>query len=425
MRLCSLIVTGLAVFALAACDEYQGLTPDPAKLHYPLGVAVHPDGRFVYVLSTNFDGKYRIDEGGTVSVIDTQSGTIKEGPTVRVASFGGQLQFSRPTADGPGQLVATTRGDDALNLLEVSASGDRVWCDGDSSFGALYDLVAAAAPTALTSALGLPPASADDTGANCLVSGLAASPFAVTALRSEWSRPLAGDRWTHWDWWGVGSLAGAVSVIGVPNGDVAKATTVSTTGVAAGTAALVRVGDQLVAAGRYGNQLSVISAAQDGSGAPVALQTTRSITLPFSTTSGAMESRGLAYSEQLGRLFVSINQPTGIATVEVGSDADGGATLAFSGHLPLLGLPTAIALRETADRSLLFVLLQSRDELVVLDAATGQTLSRLLVGNAPSAMAFSPDGASLYISLFGDDALAVVKLDPADPSVVTLDATIR
>ena len=82
-------------------------------------------------------------------------------------------------------------------------------------------------------------------------------------------------------------------------------------------------------------------------------------------------------------------------------------------------------LRETADRSLLFVLLQARDELVVLDAATGQTLSRLLVGDAPSAMALSPDGAALYISLFGDDALAVVKLDPADPSVVTLDATIR
>lgn len=425
MRLCSLIATGFALFALAACDEYEGLSPDAAKLHYPLGVAVHPDGRFVYVLSTNFDGEYRIDQGGTVSIIDTQSRTILDGSTVRLASFGGQLQFTRPTADGPGQLVATTRGDDALNLLEVSATGDRVWCDGDSSFGSLYDLLAAAAPAALTTALGLPPASTDETGTNCLVSGLAPSPFALTALRSEWSRPLASDGWTHWDWWGVGSLSGAVSLVGVPNGDVAKATTVRTTGVAAGTSALVSIGDQLVAAGRYGNQLSVLSAAQDGSGAPVALQTTRSITLPFSTSSGAMESRGLAYSELLKRLFVSINQPAGIATVEVGTDADGGATLAFSGHLPLLGLPTAVTLRETADRSLLFLLLQSRDELLVLDAATSQTLSRLFVGNAPSAMAFSPDGAFLYISLFGDDALAVVKLDPADPSVVTLDATIR
>lgn len=425
MRLCSLIATGVAIFALAACDEYQGLSPDPAKLHFPLGVAVHPDGRYVYVLSTNFDGKYRIDEGGTVSVVDTQSGTILSGPTVRLASFGGQLAFARPTEDGPGQLVATTRGDDALNLLEVSAAGDRVWCDGDGAFDALYDLAAAAAPTALAAALGLPPATGDETGENCKVDGLAASPFALTALRSDWSRPLAGDGWTRWDWWGVGSLAGTVSVVGVPNGDLGKATTVSTTGVAVGTSALVRVRDQLVAAGRYGNQLSVISAVEDGSGAPIALQVARSLTLPFSTTQGAMESRGLEYSERLERLFVSINQPTGIATVEVGSDTDGGATLNYSGLLPLLGSPTAIALRESADRSLLFVLLQARDELVVLDAGTGQTLSRLLVGESPSAMAFSPDGTKLYISLFGEDALAVVALDPADPSVVTLDATIR
>lgn len=425
MRLCTLIATGLALLALGACDEYQGLTPDPAKLHFPLGVAVHPDGRYVYVLSTNFDGKYRIDEGGTVSVVDTQSGTILNGPTVRLASFGGQLDFSRPTEDGPGQLVATTRGDDALNLLEVSAAGDRVWCDGDGAFDRLYDLAAAAAPTALVSALGLPPATGDETGTECKVEGLAASPFVLTALRSDWSRPLAGGSWTRWDWWGVGSLAGTVSVVGVPNGDRDKATTVSTTGVAVGTSALVRVRDQLIAAGRYGNQLSVISAAEDGSGAPVALQVTRSLTLPFSTTAGAMESRGLAYSERLERLFLSINQPAGIATVEVGSDADSGATLAYSGLLPLLGSPTAIALRESADRSLLFALLQARDELVVLDAVTGQTLSRLLVGESPSAMAFSPDGAKLYISLFGEGALAVVALDPADPSVVTLDATIR
>ena len=425
MRLCSLIATGLAALAVSACDEYQGLTPDPAKLHFPLGVAVHPDGRYVYVLSTNFDGKYRIDEGGTVSIVDTETGTILPGPTVRLASFGGQLGFSRPTTDGPGQLVATTRGDDAINLLEVSASGDRIWCDGNSDFGPLFDLTTTAAPTSLSTALGLPPASGDETGDTCRVGGLASSPFALTPLRSEWSRPLDEASWTHWDWWGVGSLSGTVSLVAVPNGDKGRATTVSTTGVAVGTSALVRVRDQLIAAGRYGNQLSVISAAEDGSGAPVALQVTRSLTLPFATASGAMESRGLAYAERLERLFVSINQPAGIATVEVGSDADGGATLTYSGLIPLQGSPTAITLRASAERDLLFVLLQARDELVVLDAATGQTLARLLVGESPSGMAFSPDGTKLYITLFGADALAVVSLDPNDPSAVTLDATIR
>ena len=425
MRLRSLIATGLAAIALAACDEYQGLTQPAGTLHYPLGVAVHPDGRFVYVLSTNFDGKYRIDEGGTVSVVDTDTGTILSTQTVRLASFGGQLAFSRPTVDGPGTLAATTRGDDALNLLEVSADGSRVWCDGNAGFASLYNAAADAAPTGLLAALALPPALGDETGEACRLDGLAASPFALTNLNSGWSRSAAGGSWTHWDYWGVGSLAGAVSLVGVPDGDLGSATKVSTTGVAIGTAAVVAVGDQLVVAGRYGNQLSVISAAEDSAGTPVALQVARTVTLPFSTSAGAMESRGLAYSERLNRLFVSINQPTGIATAEVGSDADGSATLAYSGLFPLRGLPTAIQLVETPDRSLLLVLLQSRDELVVLDASTGQPLSRLFVGDAPSAMALSPDKTRLYISLFGDNALAVVALDPADPSLVTLDATIR
>ena len=425
MRLPPLIVTGLAALALAACDEYEGLTQPAGTLHYPLGVAVHPDGRFVYVLSTNFDGRYRIDEGGTVSVVDTASDAIIGTQTVRLASFGGQLAFSRPSPDGPGTLAATTRGDDSLNLLEVSADGSRVWCDGDAGFADLYNVAASAAPTGLISALGLPPTLGDETGEACRVGGLAASPFALTSLRAAWSRSAAGGEWTHWDWWAVGSLAGAVSLVGVPDGDLSRASSVSTTGVAVGTSAVVAIGNEVVAAGRYGNQLSVISAADDATGQPVALQVARTVTLPFSTSAGAMESRGLAYSERLRRLFVSVNQPTGVATAEVGSDADGVTTLAYSGLFPLRGQPTAVQLLETEDRSLLLVLLQGSDELVVLDAGSGQTLSRLFVGDAPSAMALSPDRTRLYISLFGDNALAVVALDPADPARVTLHATIR
>lgn len=83
----------------------KGISPDPSQMHYPIGIAVHPTGKFLYVVNANFDLAYT---GGSVMVFNTnedQTGvfdingittelktlTMLKDATVEIGSFGAQI----------------------------------------------------------------------------------------------------------------------------------------------------------------------------------------------------------------------------------------------------------------------------------------------------------------------------------------------
>lgn len=75
-------VLGWCLVLLACTAVSPGISPDPSQIHYPVGIAVHPTGRFLYVANSNFDLAYT---GGSVMVFDT-----REDPSnIKVVDVGG------------------------------------------------------------------------------------------------------------------------------------------------------------------------------------------------------------------------------------------------------------------------------------------------------------------------------------------------
>ncbi len=127
-----------------------------------------------------------------------------------------------------------------------------------------------------------------------------------------------------------------------------------------------------------------------------------------------------------------------------------GQALRVTGRIKLAGQPNKMLL--SADQSRLFVACDGSDEVVVIDTATDTVAAvipaslpdvvvpgkRLGKGAAPNGLAFGPGGNTLYVTLGGLNALAVVRLAPGGagelagfvptghyPSAVTVSADGR
>lgn len=76
----------------------------------------------------------------------------------------------------------------------------------------------------------------------------------------------------------------------------------------------------------------------------------------------------------------------------------------------------------------LFVALQTSREVAVVDPALGRELFRFAVGRAPSTLAISADGATLYVGNFMDRTVSVINLGPLVTTgrlAVSTTATVR
>ncbi len=122
-----------SLLSLSCISEYNGISPDPTKIHYPIGLAVHPSGRFLYVANSNFDLAYT---GGTLMVFDTAEDeeitsdllgvkttykTLKQvaGTTVEIGSFAGELLLSRDGRRGYVSIRNDSREGGAIGFSEV------------------------------------------------------------------------------------------------------------------------------------------------------------------------------------------------------------------------------------------------------------------------------------------------------------------
>ena len=64
-----ILLTGLVCVSVSGCgSDEQGINPPQDQLYYPLGMAPHPDGRYLYVSNAVFDRKYN---ASTLMVFDT------------------------------------------------------------------------------------------------------------------------------------------------------------------------------------------------------------------------------------------------------------------------------------------------------------------------------------------------------------------
>ena len=120
-------VAAVTAFAAACADPYVEPLPPRDRLNYPVGLAIHPEGRYLYVVNSNFDTRYREDVGGTLAVVDLQKRELRPEASPFLPSFGGMIELSR---DGTRAYIAT-RNQNAVVSLSVSPRGATVYCQDD------------------------------------------------------------------------------------------------------------------------------------------------------------------------------------------------------------------------------------------------------------------------------------------------------
>ncbi len=106
-------------------DDGTARTSDFRPLYFPIGIATHPDGRYLFIANAGFDRRYN---AGTISVYDTLTGTFSPDLAVTIGLFAGDLVAGRtpPSEEGgepgPVQLFVATR--DKSELWRVVVAED-------------------------------------------------------------------------------------------------------------------------------------------------------------------------------------------------------------------------------------------------------------------------------------------------------------
>lgn len=123
--LCGFGLIALSLLGLGCGDPFIEPLPPRDRIHWPIGLEVHPDGRYLYVVNTNFDTRYREDVGGTVSVIDLESLSLLPTNGPFIPSFGGMLKLNARAS----KAYVAIRSENQLLALDVSSDGSTVACE--------------------------------------------------------------------------------------------------------------------------------------------------------------------------------------------------------------------------------------------------------------------------------------------------------
>lgn len=109
----------LTALLLGACGVPEtGVPPPHDELYFPVGLAAHPDGRYLYVANAGFDRRYN---AGTLMVFDTYTRRLLPEATVETGLFAGELLVARfgqlwLDLDAPDAVVAGGGGTFTLTL---------------------------------------------------------------------------------------------------------------------------------------------------------------------------------------------------------------------------------------------------------------------------------------------------------------------
>lgn len=126
IALCVIAAVGLG---FGGCETtYEDPFPRTDRVHWPIGLTVHPNGRFLYVVNSNFDTRYREDVGGTISVFDLETMKLLDGQGPYLPSFGGHIKLNGNAT----RAYVTARLDNQLVVLDVAPNGSAISCNGSS-----------------------------------------------------------------------------------------------------------------------------------------------------------------------------------------------------------------------------------------------------------------------------------------------------
>jgi len=411
------------IVVLGGCgSSYDAPLPDRGNVHYPIGLAMHPDGRFLYVVNSNFNAKYRPDSGGTVSVVDTRSMSIREESTPYLPSFGGSIELN----DDASRAYVTSREDNQLVVFRVSEQ--TAGSDAGASLYCLDDEGEATSDPSNCSIERIPQ--------NSSGTPFPGDPFdlSVSTLRREVPDDNSMEEITV-DVVSISYLgSNRVSTVTFPDRQIANAE-VETAALISGSNAIIRRPGTLsyYVAGRSTHVVSRFSPflnfRDTGSfGEVEALFKQGDITVSnFRSRNGrvSIDARGIDFGPEGDRLFVAARRPDALYIFDlVPSNPETGSGLdhELAASVPLSDSPSDVLVHERTDgRRRVYVPSYGDEVIDVVDSEVERLVDRIelpaspydmVVDTAPDRCDGSGTPCRAYVSLFGDTGAATGTCGP-------------
>lgn len=426
-RVISACLGGL--IALTSCvSQYEEPLPPRDQLHYPIGAELHPGGRYLYVVNSNFDTRYRGDQGGTISVIDTETMQIVSQGSPFIPSFGAYLKLNADAS----KAYVTTRHDNEVIVLNVSEDGRALFCARGGGGG-----------SANTSDCAIRRVPDQRDGAR-----IASDPFGLDVTTVSRTHPESGEE-TRVDVVNLSYLRGnQVTTLTFPGQEFSSATMRSASLIAGGNAIARRPGSlDFYVAGRSTNIIAIHQPYINDLGTVEAI--VRRGTIELSRAVEAVDARGLAFSESGDFLYVATRRPSALHVVAI--DRSAGLRHEVVDVIPLRRRPTDVVIHRTAQgRELIYVPSYTEGTIEVIDPQARAIVDVIEVGRSPYQIVIEKgegrcqapgQPCRAFVTLFDDTggqgqtcdgsadqncgALAVVDLDPESPRYHQIIKKIR
>lgn len=429
-----LALSAALLWSAAACEVYDGDLPPVDELQTPIGLAVHPTGKYLYVLNSNYQSLYRQDLGGTVSVIDLEDFQILEDKTVCLPSFGAGLTFSTThyAEDEPRYLLALTKANRGGIVLALNEEGDTLQCNYEGN---------AIGNTCVDDIASLPGVSKKRRYLPCEVRNMMDDPSsAATIPPIENVTPMEQDAFVV-----VGQRDGTVRALNLVDGEIrghdvqgaqqpSRHLSTKDMRLLPGADAVAThplTGENYVGA-RFDRRIFSLRWLREPVVSPevnprqgFANNVARTGGVQISSGFSSLEIRALKFNRDGSRLYATSQSPSSFIEINTSLDEDGKAYNQPIRRVQLPGRPGSLDLMEVGGKTYAYVALFGLRQVAVIDVEAGARIATVDVGATPYTVVADPVRPRIYVALFEENAVAVIDADPTRPTWNRQIATIR
>lgn len=385
--------------SLTACgDPYTEPIPPRDRLNYPIGLTIHPNGRYMYVVNSNFDTRYREGVGGTLAVVDLSNLEIRENSTPFLPSFAGFVRLNRDAS----KAYVTARHSNTVVDLDVAADGSAVYCDDDGRQTSDPEPCAMRRVPDVAGAAEIP-----------------SDPYALDVTTLDWTVG-AGDSASQVeiDLLNIAHLRGenvtSIALRGVGSDEEVGPTMKSAALIPGGSAIKRRPGTRdIYVGGRVSREIVIFFPYLSAeNGALQALIRRGSVVL--GNVGQTVDTRGLAFSSDGETLYVVTRAPDALHVVDLGPsnpETAGGTLGKVTTSIPISSNPSGVYVHERFDGSTrLYIPSFDEEQIVVVDPESKGVVDEIEIGAKPydfvvdTASSRCVEGAPCraYVSLFND-----------------------
>ncbi len=424
------LAAGLLILASGCGEPFEAPLPPRDNMNFPVGLEMHPNGRFLYAVNSDFNTRYRSDSAGTVSVIDTTTLEIQSESSPFIPAFGGFISLN----DDATKAYVTARQGNSLVALDVASGGSMAERRG----GALF-CTQDGEPTSDPSNCTIRRIPDDTSGTS-----LATDPFGLDVTTVRRTNPETGDD-VSIDIAGLSYISSnRVSSVSFP-GQSTSGASLQTGSLLAGSNVVERRPGTLefYAAGRNTNVVGrftpFINTRDSGKfGEVEALISLGSVDINANVQS--INARGMAFDESGDHLYVATRNPDALYAYDIvpaDSETGSGTQHRLAARVPIEDNPSNIVVHRTPrGRKLVYVLSFQDQSIQVVAPESGTVVDTIALDASPYDMVIDEapgrcrqpgDTCRGYVSLFDDaprrnadceaegplcGSLGVVDLDP-------------